>query len=161
MRNLTRDRTENSYELRSDGLEISDHLDRRARYQKWHPSAYLEKIILFWGKMLGLSQMNILVSEFSFNNRCNLLQFNLKMSIVFRKDLVLKGISPQVCDAVWFTESQPTFRRNTSPPLSVFKNGLFFCLCWLHAALFLAYSLTSKTEAKCPFEMSVDFQQTA
>jgi hypothetical protein len=36
--------------------------------------------------------MNVLVSEYSFNNRYNLLQFNFKMSILFRIDLVLKSI---------------------------------------------------------------------
>jgi hypothetical protein len=95
---------------------------------------FIENYIIF-GKG-GLSQAKIFVSDYSFNNMCNLLQLNFKMSVLFRKNLVLKTICRPEYDAVWFTESQPTFRRNMSPPLSGFKSGPSFCLYRLYAALF-------------------------
>jgi hypothetical protein len=68
--------------------------------------------------------------------------------------------------AVWSVESQPTFRRNISPPSSGSKNKqrkkpAELCLPPAFTLVSCsAYFLTLKMEATCSSETSVDFQRT-
>jgi hypothetical protein len=60
-------------------------------------------------------------------------------------------------------ESQPTFRRNISPPSSWSKNKLSKIsapTCLLHASFLLPYSTSLNMEVKYYSETSVDFQLT-
>jgi hypothetical protein len=63
-------------------------------------------------------------------------------------------------NAVYSVESQPMFRRNTSPPSSGSKNKPSKKPAWKQVAS-RAYSSTLKIEAICSSETSVYFQRTA
>jgi hypothetical protein len=101
-----------------------------------------------------------LLSEYSFNDSCNLLQLNFKMSILFRKDLVLRSIclpDMMLCGSLEVNRRFGGTRRlhfQSSSVGQVFACAGFMLLC------FLGHSLTLKMEATCSFETSVGFQQT-
>jgi hypothetical protein len=73
----------------------------------------------------------------------------------------LLGLIPLfIYNAVQSVQTQPTFRRNTSPPSSGSKNKTSSACYLLYAGFLLGLSFSSENSGDCSSEKSIDFQRT-